>query len=73
MKGINMTGFSVHTAETLLGVAELHWRAANKAALEAQDEYDTARRLYTSARSNYVAAQGGAAHHSGAEAADAGE
>jgi len=46
-----MTRFSVHTAETLLEVAELHWRAASRAAQTAQDEYDTARRMYASARS----------------------
>ena len=48
--------FDVHTAETLMGVAELHWRAANKAAQAAQDDYDSARRLYASARSDYAAA-----------------
>ena len=30
----------VHTAETLMDVAELHWRATRKAAQAAQDEYD---------------------------------
>jgi hypothetical protein len=54
--------FDVHTAETLMGVAELHWRAANKAAQAARDEYDAARRLYTSARSDYAAA----GHHAAA-------
>jgi hypothetical protein len=48
--------FDVHTAETLMGVAELHWRAASKAAQAARAEYDVARRLYTSARTDYTAA-----------------
>ena len=34
------TDFDVHTAETLMDVAELHWRATRKAAQAAQDEYD---------------------------------
>ena len=50
------TDFDVHTAETLMGVAERHWRAASKAAQAAQDDYDVARRLYASARSDYTAA-----------------
>ena len=57
--------FDVHTAETLMTVAELHWRAASKAAQTAQDEYDTARRIYSSARSDYSAAQHGAGKHAG--------
>jgi ABC-type transporter lipoprotein component MlaA len=67
-----MTRFSVHTAETLLEVAELHWRAASRAAQTAQDEYDTARRMYASARSASVAANDSIPHHAEAAAADAG-
>ena len=48
--------FDVHTAETLMDVAELHWRATRKAAQAAQDGYDVARRLYASARRDYTAA-----------------
>jgi hypothetical protein len=47
----------VHTAETLMSVAELHWRAANDAAQAAKNEFDTARRVYTSARREFTACQ----------------
>jgi hypothetical protein len=57
-----MCEFDVETAETLMGLAELHWRAASKAAQAAQDEYDTARRVYASARSDYTAAQRASVH-----------
>jgi hypothetical protein len=60
-----MSEFFVDTAETLLAVAELHWRALNKAAQVAQDEYDTARRVYSAARSDSVAAQRDAVHYGG--------
>jgi hypothetical protein len=48
--------FDVHTAETLMDIAELHWRATRKATQAAQDGYDVARRLYASARRDYTAA-----------------
>jgi hypothetical protein len=48
--------FDVHTAETLMGVAELHWRAASRAAQSAQDDYDAARRLYAAARTDCTVA-----------------
>ena len=57
-----MCEFDVETAETLMGLAELHWRAASKAAQAAQDEYDTARRIYVSARSDQLAAQRDSVH-----------
>ena len=52
---------NVHTAETLMGVSELHWRAANDAAQAAKNEFDTARRVYTSARREFTASQFGTA------------
>jgi hypothetical protein len=45
----------VHTAETLMAIAELRWRAAAKVARSAQDAFDSARRVYASARSDYTA------------------
>jgi hypothetical protein len=48
----------VHTAETLMGVAEMHWKAMNNAAQAAKAEFDTARRVYTSARRDYTASVG---------------
>jgi hypothetical protein len=49
---------TVHTAETLMGLAEMHWKAMNDAAQAAKAEFDTARRLYTSARRDYTASVG---------------
>jgi len=39
-----------------MGVAELHWRAASRAAQSAQDDYDAARRLYAAARTDCTVA-----------------